>query len=76
MPVFETGAFNHSATCPAASQLIRGEGLVQPARELNSTLSTGWRVALITKEILEQSRALFRQHTGADFWPMVQARVT
>src|SRR5437868_4373642 len=30
MPVFETGAFNHSATCPAASQTIgRGE-LVQP----------------------------------------------
>ena len=23
MPVFETGAFNHSATCPAAAQVIR-----------------------------------------------------
>ena len=31
MPVFETGAFNHSATCPAASQLIRPAKLVQPA---------------------------------------------
>jgi hypothetical protein len=32
MPVFETGAFNHSATCPAASQLIRREKLLQPGQ--------------------------------------------
>ena len=32
MPVFETGAFNHSATCPAASQLIRRRVLLQPQR--------------------------------------------
>jgi hypothetical protein len=32
MPVFETGAFNHSATCPAALQLIGPRDLVQPER--------------------------------------------
>ncbi len=30
MPVFETGAFNHSATCPPASQSIEARGVVQP----------------------------------------------
>jgi hypothetical protein len=30
MPVFETGAFNHSATCPAGSQTIGRRDLVQP----------------------------------------------
>jgi hypothetical protein len=30
MPVFETGAFNHSATCPAASQGIDPGDLLQP----------------------------------------------
>ena len=30
MPVFETGAFNHSATCPAASQVILEADLLQP----------------------------------------------
>lgn len=35
MPVFETGAFNHSATCPAGSQTIgRGEPL-QPGSQRN-----------------------------------------
>jgi hypothetical protein len=29
MPVFETGAFNHSATCPAASQLTGRPILLQ-----------------------------------------------
>ena len=29
MPVFETGAFNHSATCPAASQLTGRPNLLQ-----------------------------------------------
>jgi hypothetical protein len=32
MPVFETGAFNHSATCPAGSQLIAARGSLQPAQ--------------------------------------------
>jgi hypothetical protein len=30
MPVFETGAFNHSATCPAALQVIVASHLLQP----------------------------------------------
>jgi hypothetical protein len=41
MPVFETGAFNHSATCPAASQAIGTEGCLQPGiyRTGNSSLT-------------------------------------
>src|SRR6266446_22360 len=30
MPVFETGAFNHSATCPTGPQVIRPPDLLQP----------------------------------------------
>src|SRR2546423_2039661 len=32
MPVFETGAFNHSATCPAASQAIGPMDLLHPEK--------------------------------------------
>ena len=37
MPVFETGAFNHSATCPAASQVIGPKMVLQPARIVSMT---------------------------------------
>ena len=76
MPVFETGAFNHSATCPAASQLIRGEGVVQPARVVAfDQLSTCWRLALIAKEFLQQPRAFVGQDAGAYFGPVIQTRM-
>ena len=40
------------------------------------SLPTGWRLALIAKETLQQSRAFVGEHAGPDFRPVIQPRVT
>ena len=76
MPVFETGAFNHSATCPAACQVI-GEGyLLQPARAqpfLNEAPSSQRGAPLQSEEFLQQRRALFCKYTRFHFRTVVEA---
>ena len=70
MPVFETGAFNHSATCPRALQLIRAKRLLQLRRTQISS-----DTALRFEEILYEPRALFRQYACPDFRPMIEPRM-
>ena len=39
------------------------------------SLPTGWRLALIAKEILQQSRAFVGEYAGPDFRAVIEARV-
>jgi hypothetical protein len=61
MPVFETGAFNHSATCPGASEVIGQNRLLQPdAREKfargNTDYLVGIRRCTASMMVVEGSR--------------------
>ena len=46
MPVFETGAFNHSATCPGAPQVIRENQLIQPDQRVGIRRCTALMIVL------------------------------
>src|SRR6185312_11315911 len=75
MPVFETGAFNHSATCPAALQVIGRETLLQPAPFLGGERQNRRPDALRFEEFLEQRCAVGGKNAGTNFGRMVQSRV-
>jgi hypothetical protein len=70
MPVFETGAFNHSATCPAARKLL---GTVTFFNLLDSAYDG---FALAPEKIFQQSSAFFCQNTTPHLRPVIQERVT
>ena len=68
MPVFETGAFNHSATCPAARNLL-GTGCFFNLRI--------WKfdAALRPEKCLEQRPTFIGENAGTHLGSVVQTRV-
>lgn len=63
MPVFETGAFNHSATCPG-----------QP-RKLGRRRRCVNDLATFLKELCEQRAAFVGAHAGEHFRTVVELRM-
>jgi hypothetical protein len=69
IPVFETGAFSLSATCPDSLQ-------ISPRPESESTRPRSLRLCpQSTKKVLQQLCALRRQHSTHDLGSMIQTRV-
>src|SRR5205085_630932 len=63
MPVFETGAFNHSATCPGQPWILD-----RRRRRVNELPSP-------SEESAEQFTALRGAHTGEHLRPMIELRM-
>ena len=75
MPVFETGAFNHSATCPTASKPIRTMGANQPTSSTVKSTSSRGCLPPIFEKFSEHQSALVFQQTALYLRRMVEPRV-
>src|SRR5688572_24958158 len=64
MPVFETGTFSHSVTCPKRSRKLTGY------HELNQRITT------LLEELAQQLRALVRAQSAEHFGPVIQLGMT
>src|SRR5215210_4066584 len=65
-PVFETGAFNHSATCPE-----QPGNLAAAQRGVNESCTPS-----LGEELAQNLPAFRLQHAARDFGPMVESRMS
>src|SRR5256885_521219 len=76
MPVFETGAFNHSATCPGEPSILDRRRRRVNDLAIVTRVVAGAVVAARAKESREQLATFVRPHTGEHFRTVIELWMT
>ena len=72
MPVFETGAFNHSATCPALEKYRVAPTRTTARNGMNCDTKLRSRYPPRLKKLCEQVATFIGQYSALNFWRMIE----